>query len=619
MGLRTKILLLSTVVFSALAFAGYFGLSATLQPAFDDLEDGSSREDVARVRNALEFERQKLRVLASDWAEWDKSYQYIQDPAYSVTNLDPESLARLDAKLLAFYDLSGGLHSAVFYDDEASTYGPANASEVGLDDESAALLTGLGGEAVKKSGLIRGTMGTFLVASWPILRTDSSGPVAGTLVIGQPLDDELIGRIGRRFEVEVSLQPPDNLRSFAADSGLFGELLQETTDAVRVNEQVLHDLRGDVVGILEVTSVRDISMLGRNTTMSALAMFVGLGFVAIAIITLIIGGSIIRPTRQLRGMLATIERGDQATSRVQLERSDEIGSLAKSINNMLARLEDMKQRNIEQSFKAGMAEVAAGLLHNVRNALMPAINNVAMAREAMIRRSDDNLFLAFDEIGRPDTDAERREKLLKFVATSHGRSVQKRAEAVDYLANVLDQLDEAADAVRAQEAFANPKPVMEQVKLGEILDVAVGVIPADVLTGIAVEIASEARGIRVSVHRVPLMQVIGNVLMNAVDSILEAGNALGRISIDARRVEGGSKVALTVRDDGAGMSDDKLDRLFERDFTTKEGATGLGLHWSANALAGMGATISASSDGPGQGAEIRILLQATNPGTRANG
>ena len=152
-----------------------------------------------------------------------------------------------------------------------------------------------------------------------------------------------------------------------------------------------------------------------------------------------------------------------------------------------------------------------------------------------------------------------------------------------------------------------------------MLDVAVGAIPADVLSGVAIEIGPEARGIRVNVHRVLLMQVIGNVLVNAVDSILETGSSLGRISIDARRVDGGSKVALTIQDDGAGISDDMLERLFDRDFTTKNGANGLGLHWSANALAGMGASMSATSDGPGCGAEFRILLQATKPGMKADG
>ncbi len=619
MGLRTKILLLSAVVFAALALAGYFGLSATLLPAFDDLEDRSSRADVARVRNALESQRDSLRMLTSDVAQWDETYQYVLDPEYPIDSLEPSSLEILDSSLMIFFDRGGELHSTVFYDEEISSLRSVTAAEIGLNDDVADILTSHAADFSEVAGLIRGTAGTFLVASWPVLRTDSSGPPAGTFAMGMPMDDALVAELGRRFEVDVSLLPPDSSRVFAADSGIFGELVQETTDEIRISEQVLHDVLGEVVGILRITSTREITALGRNATMSALALFVGLGFVAIAIITLIIGGSIIQPIMQLRASLSKIEKGSEARRRVRLARSDEIGGLAKSIDNMLGRLEDMRQRNIEQSFKAGMAEVAAGLLHNVRNALMPAINNVSMAREAMILRSDRNVSLAIDEIGEPGTDAERREKLLKFLSTSHERSVQKRSEAVDYLANVLDQLDQAADAVRAQEAFANPKPVLERVKLGEVLDVAVGVIPADVLTGITIDIAREARGIRVSAHRVPLMQVIGSVLMNAVDSILETGSSLGRISIDARRIDGGGKVALTISDDGAGMNDDRLDRLFDRDFTTKEGVRGLGLHWSANALAGMGATISAASDGPGTGAEFRILLQATKPGTMTNG
>ena len=619
MGLRTKILLLSAVVFAALALAGYFGLSATLLPAFDDLEDRSSRADVARVRNALESQRDSLRMLTSDVAQWDETYQYVLDPEYPIDSLEPSSLEILDSSLMIFFDRGGELHSTVFYDEEISSLRSVTAAEIGLNDDVADILTSHAADFSEVAGLIRGTAGTFLVASWPVLRTDSSGPPAGTFAMGMPMDDALVAELGRRFEVDVSLLPPDSSRVFAADSGIFGELVQETTDEIRISEQVLHDVLGEVVGILRITSTREITALGRNATMSALALFVGLGFVAIAIITLIIGGSIIQPIMQLRASLSKIEKGSEARRRVRLARSDEIGGLAKSIDNMLGRLEDMRQRNIEQSFKAGMAEVAAGLLHNVRNAMMPAINNVSMAREAMILRSDRNVSLAIDEIGEPGTDAERREKLLKFLSTSHERSVQKRAEAVDYLANVLDQLDQAADAVRAQEAFANPKPVLERVKLGEVLDVAVGVIPADVLTGITIDIAREARGIRVSAHRVPLMQVIGSVLMNAVDSILETGSSLGRISIDARRIDGGGKVALTISDDGAGMNDDRLDRLFDRDFTTKEGVRGLGLHWSANALAGMGATISAASDGPGTGAEFRILLQATKPGTMTNG
>lgn len=615
MGLRTKILLLSTIVFAALALAGYFGLSATLMPAFDDLEDRSSREDVARVRNALEFKRQKLGVTTSDWAEWDKAYRYVQDPDYGVENLEPWTLARLEPKVVVFYDRARNLHSTVLYDNELSDYRSVPITDIGLTAEAAAILTAHQDDESEISGLVRGAMGTFLVASRPILKTDSTGPAAGALVMGLLLDDAAIADIGRRFEVDVTMETTDASRTFAADSGMFGEVAQEITEDSRVSEQALHDVNGAVVGLLRVTSPREVSALGKNATLSAVTLFVGLGFVSIAIITLIIGGSIIQPTMQLRSMLAKIERGSGAPRRVRLERKDEIGSLARSIDNMLARLEEMKQRNIEQSFKAGMAEVAAGLLHNVRNALMPAINNVSMAREAMIQRSDKNVSLAIEEIGEPGTDADRRAKLLEFLEKSHDRSVRDRSAAIDYLGNVLDQLDQAAEAVKEQEKFASPKPVVEQVKLGDVLDIALAVIPSEMLAGIAIEIRPGARDIRVNAHRVPLMQVTGNVLMNAVDSILETGGSVGHISMDARRIDGGGKVALTIRDDGAGMSSSQIEQLFDRDYIAREGARGQSLHWSANALAAMGATISASSEGPGRGAEYRILLRATKPGT----
>ena len=67
------------------------------------------------------------------------------------------------------------------------------------------------------------------------------------------------------------------------------------------------------------------------------------------------------------------------------------------------------------------------------------------------------------------------------------------------------------------------------------------------------------------------------------------------------------------------MSEAELRQVFDRDYGNNEGANSHSLHWSANTLASMGATISASSDGPGQGTEFRILLQAAKPGTVTDG
>ena len=71
-------------------------------------------------------------------------------------------------------------------------------------------------------------------------------------------------------------------------------------------------------------------------------------------------------------------------------------------------------------------------------------------------------------------------------------------------------------------------------------------------------------------------------------------------------------VRLTVRDNGSGFDAALAERLFQRGFTSKAGGdtSGLGLHWCANAVAGMGGRILAESRGAGQGAEFHILLPA---------
>jgi signal transduction histidine kinase len=71
-----------------------------------------------------------------------------------------------------------------------------------------------------------------------------------------------------------------------------------------------------------------------------------------------------------------------------------------------------------------------------------------------------------------------------------------------------------------------------------------------------------------------------------------------------------------VRDNGTGFGEDVRNRVFQRGFTSKgQGDTkGLGLHWCANAVAGMGGRIFADSEGEGHGAEFHVLLPAAQGG-----
>ena len=75
-------------------------------------------------------------------------------------------------------------------------------------------------------------------------------------------------------------------------------------------------------------------------------------------------------------------------------------------------------------------------------------------------------------------------------------------------------------------------------------------------------------------------------------------------------------VRVTVRDNGTGFDQETGRKIFMRGFTSKKEGdeTGLGLHWCANAVAGMGGRIVAESDGQGCGAEFHVLLPAASGG-----
>jgi len=108
-----------------------------------------------------------------------------------------------------------------------------------------------------------------------------------------------------------------------------------------------------------------------------------------------------------------------------------------------------------------------------------------------------------------------------------------------------------------------------------------------------------------------LKQVFVNILDNAVD-------ALGAVP-EARRVDlwvenGGSNATVRLRDNGCGIPADKLERVFNPFFTTKEKGTGLGMAISRKIVEAHEGQIAVASE-PGHGTEFRVSLPMPRNGS----
>lgn len=105
--------------------------------------------------------------------------------------------------------------------------------------------------------------------------------------------------------------------------------------------------------------------------------------------------------------------------------------------------------------------------------------------------------------------------------------------------------------------------------------------------------------------RVQLQQVIVNLLVNSVQALTQGGAAGARIALDTRQEE--NAIAFSIRDNGPGIAEANLERVFDGFFTTKEDGMGIGLAVCQSIIAAHGGRIVAANH-PDGGAIFRFSL-----------
>jgi signal transduction histidine kinase len=99
-------------------------------------------------------------------------------------------------------------------------------------------------------------------------------------------------------------------------------------------------------------------------------------------------------------------------------------------------------------------------------------------------------------------------------------------------------------------------------------------------------------------------EAVGNLLQNARDAVGDHGN----VHVSARSL-GDHSVEITIRDDGPGVPPDRLGRIFEAYYTTKDRGTGLGLAVVRHNAELYGGRVRAESE-LGKGAKFTLVFPA---------
>ncbi|UEM22063.1 hypothetical protein JL100_004675 [Skermanella mucosa] len=617
---------------------------------FRSIESALAERNADRAVDAVSDNLAHLRGSALDWATWDSSYRFMRGEGvreFVGQNLVPQSFQGIRVNLMYFVRFDGTVAWGDILDLSAGEAVdlPEMSKELLTPAQLALFSTGEEEVTATPSGILMTSRGPMLVVSAPILRADGTGPAAGFLLLGRFLDAGLVDRLGRQVHARFTLDPIDAAGgkvSGGAGDGPAAPAVQEPTGELQRDRRaeaprnrevtvgkdhltvrtVLNDIAGKPALALETSYARTISEAGSSMVNYVIALMAAVLALAGLAILLMLNRTVVKPVaRLMRRVLeargGTIpESGPEFAASASFsaagESPDEIVILENEFERTIQQLDETQKRLVEQSFYTGMAELVGGMTHNVRNALTPISIKLWHIGRALDMAHLDRMEAAVGRVEAATADRQDCALAVTYLKAcmEHLRTSHSTIETD--IGVIGDQATQIEQIFYDHERFSRAKRQVETIDISRVVDEASKLLQNGEKIRIAVA-PGVAKLPAVRGHHVVLTQVFGNLIVNAEEAILAAGRGAGTISIDGELVrrDGVDMVELHVSDDGQGIPEDKLDRIFERGYSTRRvHSGGIGLHWCANSLAGMGGGIWAVSDGIGRGARMVVRLPA---------
>lgn len=597
MRIVSKINVALAIVVGVSAALNFAALQATVVPRFVSLEDEAARRNQARILEAIDMQKDQVAASARDYAFWDDSFAYMhrQNEAYEAKNLTAEPMRALNVNFYVALENDGRVKI-----DRGFDHSGAEPRQIRLFDQGAFAeahpLRAAFAEPASRTGLVATPDGIAAVGYAPILDSERNGPQAGVLLFGKLLDLDLLRSTTK---VDFELKP---VEGEAADG-----VMTRLDDVIQIRS-TLRDLEGRPIGDVISRTSRLVSAAGERAVWAALGLLVLAGIALILTLAFVLRAIALKRITAMQQHLLRIKTTGTLETLLEDGRRDELSEMVAAFNDMAGELESLRERLRRQDYRHGAADQAADILHNIRNAVSPIGAIVADLGAQTAAPWKTNVGKALQELDAADLQPERRGKLAQFVTLSASRYVEedaRRAEDVRALQGIVRHVD---NILRDEEAVSQGERAVEAIDLGRQFRAVAKVVSRR--PGISVDVDIDPT-VRALGHRMPLEQIWGNLLINAAEAIEATGRGKGAITVRAAQTTSAGAPALevTVADDGDGVAPELMARIFERGFSTRrERSGGLGLHWSANAVAAMGGRLSMESPGAGLGATVRIVL-----------
>lgn len=294
-------------------------------------------------------------------------------------------------------------------------------------------------------------------------------------------------------------------------------------------------------------------------------LLVNLLIIALAVwLSWVISNNLTQTMTRFSEMINRITLFEKDLQPIRYYQKDELNQLVKAYNKMILQIKEQKERLSFIEKEEAWREMAKQVAHEVKNPLTP------------MKLTIQNFERKFDP-----QDPNIRDKVKAMSQT------------------LVEQIDIVATVASAFSQFAQlPEKHNEVFDLNKEIKIIL-----NVFSDANIYFHSNKNSIMVEMDKNYLSRIITNLVSNARQATSEKEESIINVDVEQRQ----KRFIITVEDNGEGIPEELYGRIFEPNFTSKTGGTGLGLTMVRKMVEDYTGTISVNSE-VGKGTTFTIHL-----------
>jgi len=276
-------------------------------------------------------------------------------------------------------------------------------------------------------------------------------------------------------------------------------------------------------------------------------------------------------------------------------------------------LETAQKELLGIAHKAGMADVATGILHDIGN-ILNSINvscetiktfqkttatNGLQRLAKVIHDHRNNLITYFTENPKSTKIPHLLQELCNTISSERERLIEETNR-------LQEKITLIKEVVISQQEYAKQGLFFEEVSFSDILKDVLNIEHSHIITyGVTIK-TEYPKNLILYVQKTKITYILINLIKNAIEAMKNIAEGERIIHCSAYKKE--EKIFINIKDNGIGINPKNLEKIFSHGFTTKVTGHGFGLHFCVNFLRESGGDLQVFSNGEGKGATFTIII-----------